>query len=126
MAKLGWRIVPLIVLLLSAAQARAHPEGHGPITSEKAVQIARTVTADLAESDGGLGFGKLAPSWTQLPSEASKVHLKEHDYFIVSIRNEAEKRTLFVLLSTSGEVYDANFTGNFPALKKDAASKKSD
>jgi hypothetical protein len=35
----------------------------------------------------------------------------------VSTQHQQEGRTLFILMSLRGEVYDANFAGEFPQLK---------
>lgn len=46
------------------------------------------------------------------------IHKKSSDYFIVSVANTAEAKALYVLISSSGEVYDANFTGEFDGLEQ--------
>jgi hypothetical protein len=43
---------------------------------------------------------------------------------IISIFNAEEKRTLYVLMSEEGRVYDANFTGEFKGLMTQAAATK--
>jgi len=53
----------------------------------------------------------------QLPLSDKRIHKKGDGYYIVGLTNIKEEKSLFILMSISGEVYDANFTGNFPGLK---------
>mgnify|MGYP003580994888 CR=1 FL=1 len=113
------RTAVLVLLLLAPSLAHiasAHPEGHQSITDERAIQIAGTTAAELTERDAGLGFGKLDSSWKNLPAGTVKIHVKRSSYYIVSLANEAKEKTLYVLMSNTGEVNDANFTGEFPGL----------
>jgi len=111
--------VSLLFLALWSAQiTAAHPDGHQSISDERAIEIAGTTATELAERDAGLGFGQLDSSWKSLPAEAVKVHVKRSGYYIVSLSNEAQKKTLYVLMSNLGDVYDANFTGDFPGLEE--------
>jgi len=107
----------LAVLLGVALSAEAHPGGHGPITEERAIQLASLVATDLSERDLGLGFGQLDASWAKIPEDAKTIHVKQWDYIIVSLFHEKEARTLYILMSSGGDVYDANFSGEFPGLK---------
>ena len=100
----------------AASGVSAHPGGHGPVTSERALEIASLVAGELSRRDAGLGFGQLDASWTEIEDSAKKIHAKERDYIIVSLANAKEERTLYILMSPGGEVYDANFTGEFPGL----------
>jgi len=103
---------------LSFGQVSAHPGGHGglPITEGAALGIGASVAAYLVETDAGLGFGKLEPTWKGLPDDAVRIHQKGEGYYIVSIHNAGEGRTLYVLMSATGDVYDANFTGKFEGV----------
>lgn len=73
--------------------------------------------AQLVESDVGLGFGQLDPSWNRVSKNATRIESKKGGYYVVAVRNKGEGRTLFILMSESGAVYDANFTGEFEALQ---------
>lgn len=114
-------MVRLFILLLCfgmhSGVAHAHTGGHGPVDEQQARQIALKVAEQLAERDAGLGFGKLEPSWTGLPIEAVAIHRKGEGYYIVRVEHAGEDRTLFVLMSIAGEVYDANFSGKFQGLE---------
>ncbi|EDY86770.1 conserved hypothetical protein [gamma proteobacterium HTCC5015] len=107
------------LILLSGFQlAFAHSDhAHGPITEASALQLAKEAIIQLTEKDAGLGFGKLPNNWKATPATAAKIHKKSSDYFIVSVANATEAKTLYVLISSDGEVYDANFTGEFDGLE---------
>lgn len=104
-------------IILSAQVANAHPGGHGPIDEKHAIEIALDVSEQFVEFDPGLDFGKLHPSWKNIPIENGAINKKGNGYYIVSITNKHQGKILYILLSINGEVYDANFTGVFPGLK---------
>ncbi len=106
-------------------EAAAHPGGHGPITQEEVKQLATVVTQDLTQRDLGLGFGQLEQSWSEVPMSKVGIHAETSTYFIVSVRNDAVDKTLYVLISTLGEIYDANMTGTFEGLADDDAGEES-
>lgn len=107
----------LTIALLFASPAFAHPGGHGPPVDEaQALAIAENVARRLADEDFGLGFGQLKPSWKELPAGSVRTHIKGQGFMIMAVENPKESRTLFVLMSENGSVYDANFTGVFGRL----------
>ncbi|MFO7647624.1 DUF6488 family protein, partial [Halomonas campaniensis] len=91
--------------------------GHGPVSPEKATAIALDAARQFSDFDPGLGFGKLEGSWKTLTKEAAKIKIKGDGYYIASVANKAEGKILYVLMSASGSVYDANFTGELPKVK---------
>lgn len=106
-----------LLLAVSNPLAYAHPGGHGPVNQQQAVMFAAEVASQFVDFDPGLGFGKLPASWKTVPEEDQRIHVKGNGYYIVSIHNRKEEKTLYVLMSIEGEVYDANFTGRFPDLQ---------
>lgn len=109
----------LVSLLACSNYVTAHPDHAHFVNEEKAATIAKKTVSSLVQKDGGLGFGKLPESWAALPAEKTKVHKIGPGYYIFSTTNDAESKTLYVLLSSqNGEVYDANFTGEFKDLKQ--------
>jgi hypothetical protein len=99
--------------------AIAHGDGHhGPVSEKQASIIAWKTAHQFVDIDAGLGFGKLKSSWKQVPPEEVRTHTKGDGYYIISLENKTEAKTLYVLMSISGDIYDANFTGDFPKLKK--------
>lgn len=111
------RILFIISLMLVYQTAYSHAGGHGPVDEKQAIAIASDVVEQFVDSDPGLGFGKLDKSWKNVAKRSAKIHKKGNGYYIVSILNTENAKTLYFLLSISGEVYDANFTGEFEGLK---------
>jgi hypothetical protein len=110
----------LIFLLLMAftQKVHAHAGGHGPVNEQQAIEEASYVVEQFILSDVGLGFGKLDKSWGQLPATAKRVHRKADGYYIISLQNDAEGKMLYILMSLTGSVFDANFSGDFPKLMR--------
>lgn len=112
-------LVALTLLTLCASQSLlAHSDhSHGPISTSAAQSLALDVAKNLASRDAGLGFGQLAKSWQSIPAKNVVITKTGKGYYIVSVLNESENKTLHVLMSDGGEVYDANFTGKFKGVK---------
>lgn len=102
----------LVTTIAIASVAAAHP-GHGkPISQEDAVKRAGAEITRLADS------GKLDKSWTvdaKLRSAEARTVSKGAKEWALVFSNEkateADKRTLYVFLSETGEYLAANFTG---------------
>lgn len=106
-----------IALLFVSQLVNAHGGGHGPVEEKQAMIIAVNTAKQFVEFDPGLDFGKLDASWNNVTIKNAVLHKKGDGYYIIAITNISEKRLLYVLVSIEGEVYDANFSGNFPGLK---------
>lgn len=110
--------VCLSLMLLFSQQLFAHSDhSHGPISAAEAVALTAKVAKQLSSKDVGLGIGKLPASWAATPQSQIAIHEQGPGYYIVAAENKAEKKTLYVLMSFGGEVYDANFSGVFKGLK---------
>ena len=110
-------LITLLLLLTSSLSFSHSDHSDGPINENKAFVIAKSVTHQFTQNDPGLGFGLLSESWRQLESSDYKMYKKGAGYYIVSVTNNLEKRSLYVLMAENGEVYDANFTGEFKGIK---------
>ncbi|MEN0037844.1 MAG: DUF6488 family protein [Cellvibrio sp.] len=110
----------LLGVLSSSPAVLAH-EGHDHsyVTETKAITIGRDTTTHFTQNDPGFGFGKLPASWRDLPIANARLLKNGDGYYIVTVTNEAEKKTLFLLMTSNGDVYGANFTGEFEQLKHD-------
>jgi hypothetical protein len=107
----------IISCVLFSATAFGHGGSHNPIPPAKALIVATNVANQFTTMDPGLGFGQLSKSWLNLPAAQSSLHKKGKGYYIVKLDNSEEKKSLFVLMAITGEVYDANFSGEFENLK---------
>lgn len=112
-------VTALIALTLLTSQlVFSHSDhAHGPISESAAESLALDVASNLSTRDAGLGFGQLAKTWMSLPAENVAISKKGPGYYIVAVQNESDKKTLYILMSEVGEVYDANFSGEFKGLK---------
>jgi len=86
------------------------------ISESVAVIIAQRAASRMSKTDVGLGFGQLSESWSAIPDDGLSIYKKGSGYYVVSVRNDTEKKTLFVLMSNVGEVYDANHSGEFKGI----------
>ena len=108
----------LMVLALLTSQALlAHSDhAHDLISESAAESLARDVVTNLTTRDAGLGFGQLPTAWASVPTKNVSIAKKGKGYYIVSVQNESEKKTLYILMSDGGEVFDANFSGKFEGI----------
>ena len=109
------------ITLLSSQNIAAH-EDHGyqqprVISESVALIVAQRASASMSRKDAGLGFGQLSESWSSVAKENLALFKKGTGYYIVSVLNPTEKKTLYVLMSESGKVYDANFAGEFDGIE---------
>lgn len=111
--------VLLLGALCSIPPVMAH-EGHTHlfITEPAATVVGKDFTIQLTQKDGGFGFGKLPESWREVPAKNAKLHRNGAGYYIVAVTNDTEQKTLYLLMTTNGDVYDANFTGEFKILQQ--------
>jgi murein endopeptidase len=103
-------------LLCTIQPVFAH-DNHVHVTDQSVLPIAKEAVAQLTTKDQGLGFGKLSASWNDVPLKNAKVHKKYPGYYVVAVTNDKEKKTIYFVISEDGDVYDANFTGEFKSLK---------
>lgn len=110
--------VLLSLVLLASQPIFAHSEhAHSPISKEQAVSLASDIAKQLSVKDAGLDIGKLPASWAAITKENIAMYKKGKGYYIVAVENKNEKKTLYVLMSSGGEVYDANFSGEFQGVE---------
>lgn len=113
------RIIAALVVALSVALATpalSHAD-HGPIAPYEAQVLATNYATRLVQIDVGLGFGKLPESWQNLSTTAITVVKETAEYYVIGVRNDAEDKTLYFLMSRSGDVYGINFTGEFDEVE---------
>lgn len=117
------------ILLFTAAPAYAgsgHEHGHSHggdnhahhdakiMNEAEMIAAASDALPQLVEQGHKIDGKALDASWSDVTS-SGKVHSKGNGYTIVSFEGENDQ-TLYVLLSDTGELYDANFTGEFEGL----------
>ncbi len=118
MKKLIFALSGFLLLQPHFAEAHGDHDYREPrIVSESiATIIAQRATTSMTKKDVGLGFGQLSQSWTDVAKDDLSVFKKGSDYYVISVPNKEEEKTLYVLMSDRGEVYDANLSGDFHGI----------
>jgi hypothetical protein len=106
----------LLVSLFISSNLLAHGGGHAQVTEQKALAIATQIVQGFANIDPQLGFGKVPASWASISNEAATIFQSGDGYYIVKLVNPSDERTLYILMSAEGEVFDANISGKFEGV----------
>ena len=85
--------------------ARAH-EGHDhvPVTMKKAVEIGLVTTREYTRKVPPFGLPQLDGSWYDLPDSAARIYENGRGYYVVSIENSAQAKTLYIRILLDGRV----------------------
>ncbi|MEX1665273.1 DUF6488 family protein [Zhongshania arctica] len=106
----------LLASLFVSSNLLAHGSGHAPVTEKKALAIATQTVQGFANIDPQLGFGKVPASWANIGNEAATIFQSGDGYYIFKVVNPSDERTLYILMSAEGQVYDANTSGKFEGV----------
>ncbi|MET0355768.1 MAG: DUF6488 family protein [Cellvibrio sp.] len=112
-----FHVLQITIIFAVSGWAYAH-EGHThlplPVTMKKAVEIAlETARTGTEETQPALGLQRLDASWRALPVEAAQIHENGRGYYVVSVKNAGQGKTLYVRILLDGQVDAANFSGKF-------------
>ncbi len=112
-----YRLFPFVgavVLWVLSPCAYAH-EGHEhmPVSMKKAVEIAWTTTHSYTVQAPPFGLPQLDQSWRELPRGAAQIYENGRGYYLVSVENPAQAKTLYLRILLDGSVDAANFSGVF-------------
>ena len=105
----------IAIIFVASGWAHAH-EGHNhlPVSPKKAVEIALETARTASETaQPELRLQQLDDSWRTLPTEAAKIQENGRGYYVVSVENKAQHKTLYVRILLNGQITDANFSGKF-------------
>ncbi len=109
-------IIVATLLILSPITGFAHVGGHHEINEIDIIPMATEHVKMLISKGVEIkDIGKLAPSWGQVP-EQNKNFKKKKGAYIVSFKHANEEKTLYLLLSSEGHLYEVNYTGQFTNL----------
>lgn len=107
-------ILALPACLLIVATSLAHPGHDDALTKEQAVAIAMAAVRRLVEEGRPVEGEVLGETWTEVDGRpkcsATPV------YYLISLDNYSEAKTLHVLLNHSGRFMRARFDKNFAEL----------
>lgn len=95
----------------------SHGEAAKKIDDKGAIAAASKNIAALIEQKKPVGGTALDATWATTTDADKKISKKGNGYYVVSFAGKATK-TLYVLLSDTGELYDANYSGKFEGLKE--------
>jgi hypothetical protein len=91
--------------------AFSHGDHDYAMDEAQALKRAIKYTGMIIDLPNAIEGVQLNESWRAL--KQASVHEQTEQYFIVSVHNAGEEKTLFLLLSSSGELEAANFDGEF-------------
>ena len=95
--------------------------GHGTlpnmIDEKGAIAAATMAVSAIIEQSLDVEGAYLDAAWIATNDADKKIGGKGNGYYIVSFDNNATGKTLYLLLSDRGEVYDANYSGKFEGLE---------
>lgn len=112
-----WTSILFSISLLISHAALAHSEHAHSLSANETAALGVEIARKLAVEDLSLPVGQLPSSWLDIPESHASIFKEGKGYLIVSVLNKVEDKTLFILMSASGEVYDVNFSGAFPKLR---------
>ena len=106
------------VLLLSVSTAHAHIGGHGYLMEEKEIiPVATEHVAFLIQEKQEMGdAGVLDSKWNKVTKE-HKTMTKYEGFYVVRFDHPKEKKSLYLLLANTGDLYGINYTGIFEGLE---------
>ena len=99
--------------LLAPYLASSHPHGP-PIDDQQAIKSATEYVQMIVENPELVEGLALDASWNT--AIQATVHKRDLSYFVVSLYNPSQKKTLYMLLGSYGRFYDANFQGKFAGI----------
>ena len=103
-------------LAVASPAAQAHMSGHGTLDEDQILVVASNAAAWLSKNEVEKDWSPLPASWAEIPTSQVKIIARVDGDFVVSLRNDAERTVLYLLIAGDGGVMDANFTGAFPYI----------
>ena len=95
----------------------SHSEAAAKLDEEGAISVATKALAAIIENKQPVEGTPLDAAWGNTAIADKKISKKGNGYYIVSFDIKGAGRTLYVLLSDTGEIFDANYSGKFKDLK---------
>lgn len=105
-------VMLFVTLMFNTGTVFAHGD-HGKISAKQAIQVANKVTQKLTFKDLGFNVGKLDESWKTLTTEDFNLYAAQANRYIVSASNKANNKTIYFLMTMSGEMLEVNSEARF-------------
>jgi hypothetical protein len=118
-------ILIIAFMFLFLPHSEAHWGGHGNVEEvvlkkESVIPTASSHVVELINQRIELkDIGRLDKSWSTVPESDKKITRQGDGYYIVSFKHPKEERTLFLLMSSMGDLYGVNFSGNFEGVEEE-------
>jgi len=109
-------ITTLISLILSSSLTLAHGGGHKKIKDSQIIEYSDRNISIVVNKEVKIEGDKLDKSWLTIPGSNKKIHKRGNGYYIITFKNDQNHKTLYILLSEEGELYNANYSGKFDGL----------
>ena len=92
--------------------------GHAPLNEQEAIISATEHIALIIKHKIPIEDGEVNSSWKKIPETNKSVSVKGDGYYIIAIEHPGQDKTLYLLITAYGELYDANFSGNFEGVNE--------
>ncbi|MFT4937033.1 MAG: hypothetical protein ACI88A_000042 [Paraglaciecola sp.] len=102
----------LLATLIGQGNALAHSD-HGVISGQTAVRIASKSVKQLTFKDFGFAVGKLDASWAELTADNFSVVEVLDNSYIISAKNMASKKNIFLQIANSGQLLKVKNSNEF-------------
>jgi hypothetical protein len=106
----------IIALILSTQLAFAHGGGHAKIEESQVIEYSDKNIASIVRQQIKIEGKKLDKSWLNIAKSNKRIYIKGEGYYISTFKNDKNNKTLYILLSETGELYDANYSGKFEGI----------
>lgn len=117
-------LVALPISLITGATSFAHPGHEDALTTLQAVWRGKAAIRWLVDKQRPIEGEVLSESWNEIDGSGSCTATPL--YYLVSLKNPAEGRTLFLLLNHSGGFMRARFDADFAELRFTASMPRVD
>lgn len=120
-------LVIITIPLVYAGPDHDHSHGHGDgkhthshakkLDDQGALAAASEGVTAIIKQNHPIEDTLLDSTWGNTANVDQKISKKGSGYYIVSFNNKESGKVLYVLISDTGEIYDANFSGRFDGLE---------
>jgi hypothetical protein len=113
-----WTLAFALSSVSSVYAGSGHDHGYGgsAMSEQMAIIAVSRDIKDIISQEIKIEGEKLDKSWEDLPLSNKAINIKGTGYYIISLKNDTQRKTLYVLLSDKGEFYDANYSGTFEGM----------
>ena len=116
-------LILLFAPLALAGPGHSHAHGHSDekvaeLSEEEIIKAATKRVAEAIETKKPVEGVPLDSTWEQVSDQEKSIVRKGKGFYILKFVQKEEDKNLFLLMSSSGELYDANFDGEFNGLAK--------